>query len=204
LFGLVRIGAVVGVLCGARPGEASELVADEVDGVDRLAVSLEARLAESATRVDEVAFAEIFLDVGLDTLGEDDDVVPIGVIFPIAVFVLARVVRRDGESRGRAELLDRADTADDLEFCDISHLLVLRCGPWPVARRVMDSRKGGSEPRRRMSARGPAKRRALRNPRNFVLRGMPVKCAPPCGAGRAGRRTFLGRGAGEERIAVMT
>lgn len=100
---LVRIGVVAGVLRGARSGEASELVADEVDRIDRLAVSLEARLADPAAGMDEIAFAEIFLDIGLDALGEYDDAVPVGVIFPIAVLVLARIVGGDAEACGRAE-----------------------------------------------------------------------------------------------------
>jgi hypothetical protein len=76
-------------------GELTKVLAEQVDGVDRLAITLEFVLPQPSLDVDEIAFTAMFLDVAAGTRVEDRDLVEVGVVLPDAVLVLPAVVRGD-------------------------------------------------------------------------------------------------------------
>jgi hypothetical protein len=57
----------------------AELLGDQIDRVDPVAVALKAVLAKPATHMNQVSLADVPVDVGLDRLREDRDFVPVRV-----------------------------------------------------------------------------------------------------------------------------
>jgi hypothetical protein len=66
-----RFGELALVAAAGSSGEAGEVFADQIDGIDRLAVLLEAALADAALGLDQIAGPDVFRDVLLRPLVED-------------------------------------------------------------------------------------------------------------------------------------
>src|SRR6185437_10642149 len=118
-----------GAFAGLR--QPTELQSDEIDGVDPLAVALEAVLPKPSAHVDQVALADMRAHVGLDRLREDRDFVPVRVVLPLTFVILEGIVGADADANSLADLLDGSDPTDEGEFGDIAHCLSPSCGAVP-------------------------------------------------------------------------
>ena len=85
--------------------EPAELLGDQIDRVDPLALALEAVLPKPTTHMNQVALADVLPDVGLDLLREDRDFIPVRVFLPLTLVVLEGVVRADADADCLADLL---------------------------------------------------------------------------------------------------
>src|SRR5258708_10794176 len=168
--------------------EPAELLGDQIDRVDPVAIALDAVLAKPATHMYQVALADVLVDVGLDRLREDRDFVPVRAVLPLAFVVLEGIVGADADADCLADLLDGSDPTDEGEFGDVAHCLSPSCGAAPrcdgfsvMAGKTKQSRSprdaGGGQAKRcapagavNFGAEGAGARNADRGPAHGVMR----------------------------------
>jgi hypothetical protein len=68
--------------------------------------------------------AALGLGPGDGRLVEERDFVPEGVLLEVAAVVLAAIFRGEADPKGRANLFEFANPADDLEFAEAPHDLI--------------------------------------------------------------------------------